>query len=241
MLLPIWESIVSDQPPPFQNALLRRLSADDIALLGDMQRVTLDLRMCLEPAMGVIENVYFMEDGVASVVAQTHGTREIEVGVIGREGMTAQAILANDDRSPFETFVQVRGHAYRGDAARLAEAVDASQTMRELFIRYSRAFTLQIAATSIANGSAKLEERLARWLLMVSDRAGHSFEITHEFLATMLSVRRSGVTIGLQVLEGQGLIRSARGAVTVLDRPGLIEATKGAYGLAEREYDRLMG
>jgi CRP-like cAMP-binding protein len=228
-----------DRQSPFRNRLLNKLSSSDLALLGPLERVELPLRQTLEPADAPVEFVYFIEEGVASVVAQASGQREIEVGLIGPEGMTGLALLTGDDQSPFETFIQVQGSAYRLAADRLVRATANSEALRLMLTRYARAFHLQVAATSVANGNSKLEERLARWLLMVADRAGNSFHITHAFLATMLAVRRSGVTLSLQVLEGRGLIRSGRGLVTILDRAGLIAASNGAYGLAEREEARL--
>jgi DNA-binding transcriptional MocR family regulator len=92
----------------------------------------------------------------------------------------------------------------------------------------------------LANGQAKLEERLARWLLMCHNRVkGDEMTLTHEFLATMLGVRRAGVTIALHMLESQGLIRATRGVVTIQDREGLEEAADGSYGQPEAEYRRL--
>jgi CRP-like cAMP-binding protein len=228
-----------DRDFPFQNRLLTRLSPGDLSLLGPLEHVELPLRQTLEPAGAPVEFVYFIEEGVASVVAQAAGQREIEVGLIGSEGMTGVALLNGDDQSPFETFIQVEGTGYRLTADRLMRAITTSDELRVTLTRYARVFHLQVAATSVSNGNSKLEERLARWLLMVGDRAGASFHITHAFLATMLAVRRSGVTLSLQVLEGRGLIRSARGNVTILDRAGLVEAANGAYGLAEREEARL--
>ncbi|MGV8853994.1 MAG: Crp/Fnr family transcriptional regulator [Devosia sp.] len=218
---------------------MKGLPPGDLALLDPLEPVALPLRYTLEPADMRIEQVYFIDFGVASVVAQTAGQREIEVGVIGLEGMTGHALLLADDQSPFETFMQVEGTGYRIPAERLVGAINQSENLRLTLLRYARAFNLQVAATSVANGSSKLEERLARWLLMVADRVGGSFAITHAFLATMLAVRRPGVTLALQILEGRGLIRSSRGNVMIIDREGLIEASNGAYGLAEREQSRL--
>lgn len=229
-----------DRQFAFRNHLLTRLSPTDLSLLGPLEHVELPVRQTLEPADTPIEFVYFIEEGVASVVAHIAGEREIEVALIGPEGMTGLALLTADDQSPFETFIQVEGTGYRLTADRLVRAMASSDGLRVMLIRYARLFHLQVAATSVSNGSSKLEERLARWLLMVGDRAGSSFHITHAFLATMLAVRRSGVTLSLQVLEGRGLIRSARGNVTILDRTGLVEASNGAYGLAEREEARLL-
>jgi len=239
-LFPLRESILTQTDQPFRNRLLSALSPSDLALLGNLVPLDLQLRHTLEAPDTPIETVYFIERGVASVVSQNAGRREIEVGLIGPEGMTAISLLGADDRSPFETFMQVEGHGYCMPAQRLLRALERSDTLNHALMRYARAFHIQVAATSVSNGYAKLEQRLARWLLMVADRVGESFHITHAFLATMLAVRRAGVTLALQVLEGRGLIRSSRGSVIILDRPGLIEASNGAYGLAEREQCRLL-
>ncbi len=239
-LFPLRESTLTKNDQSFRNHLLSALSPSDLALLGNLVPVDLPLRQTLEQPDTPIEWVYFIERGVASVVSQNAGRREIEVGIIGPEGMTAISLLGADDRTPFETFMQVEGDGFRIPAARLQLALEQSDTLSFALMRYSRAFHIQVAATSVSNGYAKLEERLARWLLMVADRVGESFNITHAFLATMLAVRRAGVTLALQVLEGRGLIGSSRGSVIILDRPGLIEASNGAYGLAEREQRRLL-
>lgn len=225
---------------PFRNHLLTALAPQDLDLLGTLEPVDLPLRHTLELPDTPIKTVFFIERGAASVVSQTAGRREIEVGLIGPEGMTGMSLLGADDRSPFETFMQVEGSGYRLPAERLVQALGRSDTLNHALMRYARAFHIQVAATSVSNGYAKLEQRLARWLLMVADRVGESFHITHAFLATMLAVRRAGVTLALQVLEGRGLIRSSRGNVIILDRPGLIAASNGAYGLAEREQSRLL-
>tara|TARA_R110002020_G_scaffold10961_18_gene41650 strand:+ start:3725 stop:4435 length:711 start_codon:yes stop_codon:yes gene_type:complete len=226
--------------PPFRNHLLGALSPSDRLLLGPLEPVDLPLRCTLELPDTPIDAVYFIEQGVASVVSQTAGRREIEVGLIGPEGMSGISLLGADDRSPFETFMQVEGSGFRMPAGQLVTAMGQSDTLNRALMRYARAFHIQVAATSVSNGYAKLEQRLARWLLMVADRVGDSFHITHAFLATMLAVRRAGVTLALQVLEGRGLIRSSRGNVIILNRAGLIAASNGAYGLAEREQTRLL-
>lgn len=224
----------------FKNALLKRLSAEDLALLGPIKSDTLDLHQVLHAADTAMEYVYFPETSLASIVGPK-AMGMIEVGLVGAEGMTGTSLVLGDRRSPFETIVQGAGVAIRVGAQALQAAIEVSPSLRALLSRYVDAFNIQIAATSIANGKALLEMRLARWLLMVGDRRGDKYQITHEFLAIMLSVRRSGVTVALQALEGHGLIRSTRGAVAILDREGLIERANGFYGLAEREYARLLG
>ena len=101
---------------------------------------------------------------------------------------------------------------------------------------------VQTASTVLANGRATISERLARWLLMALDRVdGNEVALTHEFLATMLGVRRPGVTVAIREFERKGHIAGGRGQITVLDRPGLEIAANGYYGVAEAEYLRLFG
>ncbi|KQY27821.1 hypothetical protein ASD32_24915 [Rhizobium sp. Root483D2] len=117
-----------------------------------------------------------------------------------------------------------------------------SDTLGGTLSKYARAFSLQTTFTALATGHAQIEQRLARWLVMVHDRVdGDSFTITHDLLSLMLGVRRQGVTVALQILEGDHLIKSTCGTIEIKDREGLIEAGEGTYGPAEVEYRRLMG
>ena len=225
---------------PTQNRLLRKLLPEDWALL-EPARVVLPLRTPLEHAGKDIEFAYFIDSGVASVVLDNVGGKAIEVGLIGNEGMVGGGLAVGDRTSAFETYMQVAGSGLRIEADRLTQAMATSSAIRDLVLRYGRAFSVQVAATASANGRAKLEQRLSRWLLMVSDRTGTTFQITHEFIAIMLGVRRAGVTLAISALEGDRLIRASRGSITILDRQGLIKEAAGSYGLAEREYERLLG
>lgn len=233
--------MLSGNFPRFENALLSRLSDYDLDRLGPLQWVELAPHNALEVANRDVESVYFIERGFASVVADDVDGGIIEVGLIGREGMTGLSVVHGAEHSPFSTFVQGAGSAVRVEPDVLREAMRASWPMQQLFMRYAQAFAIQVASTASANGRLLLEQRVARWLLMVGDRLGESFQITHEFLAVMLAVRRAGVTRALQDLEARGLIRTMRGVVVITDRDGLSGFTNGAYGVAEREYDTLLG
>ena len=228
--------------PIQSNLLLAALSASDLSLLRPhLQSVVLALRHEIEAPNVPIANVFFMEGGVASVVAVSSGQR-IEVGLIGREGMTGTAIVLGNHRSPHATYIQVAGKGQRISAARLRTAMAASGAMRALFLKYVQAFTIQTAHTAIANGRATLDERLSRWLLMAQDRIGRpDLPLTHEFLALMLGVRRAGVTDTLNLLEGEKIIQAVRGQVIVLDRKRLQERARDSYGVPEAEYRRLIG
>lgn len=226
-----------------QNRLLRGLSSEDLALLTPhLSLISLPVRKSLEAPHRPISHCYFIESGFASVVAKSARDRHVETGLVGWEGMTGLAVVMGDDRSPHETYIQAAGSARRIGADHLRDALAASATLRTRLSRYAQAFLIQTAQTALANGTAKIEERLSRWLLMSHDRLrGDDVALTHEFMAVMLSVRRPGVTDALHHLEGRGLVRTDRGHINVIDREGLIETANGSYGVAEAEYERLLG
>jgi CRP-like cAMP-binding protein len=224
------------------NRLLLRLSADDLALLSPhLKRVSLPLNRQLEAAHKPIEQVYFIEDGFASVVTDRTARNKIEVGLIGSEGMTGLAIALGSDRGPHDTFMQNAGGASRIASARLRQVMARSRSLHKCLMLYAYAFVVQATHTAMANARSTLEERLARWLLMALDRNNtKDLVITHEALSIKLGVRRPGVTGALSLLEKIGLIRTGRGIITIIDRRGLKRACNGAYGMPEAEYERLL-
>ncbi len=184
----------------------------------------------------------FPETAIISVVARNHGGRSIEAGLIGFDGMTGIAVVLGDDQSPNETYVQLAGVGHVISAADLKSALDDLPDMRLTFLRYAHTFMVQTAQTALANGRAKIDERLARWLLMASDRVEDpEMNLTHEFLSLMLGVRRPGVTDALHRLEGEHLIRARRSSISIRDRAGLELVADGSYGVSERDYERLFG
>lgn len=230
-------------PQTQQNALLAKLSAADLALLAPyLEDVLLPTRHLVEEANEPITHAYFPTSGIISIVAKGTDGRQIEAGFIGREGMTALAVVMSNHRWPNDAFVQLAGKARRIPAEKLRDALAVSVSMRELFQRFAQVFMTQIAQTALANGRAKIEERLARWLLMARDRTdADDLELTHEVVALMLGVRRPGVTDALNELEGKGLVKSGRGVVRIVDRDGLLVVAGGSYGVPEAEYKRLLG
>ena len=232
-----------DKSHHYRNQLLRRMPAEDLARLEPyMQRCDLPLRMMLVTPNVPIEAAYFIEQGIGSVVARTTSGQEAEVGFIGFEGMTGSSLAMGDDRAPHACFVQLEGEAMRIDAGPFTTALVASPTLRLFLLHFVNTLQTQAGCTALVNARLKLEERLARWLLMCDDRVpGESLAITHEFLSIMLGVRRPGVTVALQLLEGRALIRSRRGAIVIRDRAGLEELANGSYGEPEAEYVRLIG
>ena len=212
------------------NRILAGLARQDFALIKPhLEPVDLPVRKVLETRRKRIDHVYFVESGFASVVANGSDKPSIEVGIIGREGMTGLAIVLGGDRAQHATYIQVAGKGQRMSAARLREVDEQSPAFHRAMLRYARAFLAQTTTTALANGRSKIEERLARWLLMAHDRLGGELNLTHEFLGLMLGTHRPGVTLALQALEKAGLIATRRGRVTILDRKALQRSSNGTY------------
>ncbi|WDR07216.1 Crp/Fnr family transcriptional regulator [Devosia rhodophyticola] len=225
------------------NKLLAILKPEDQAFLAEhLEPVTYVQKDEVERPGTIIESVIFPETGLLSVVAHLPEGRDIEVGIVGRDGMSGTGVVQFDEYAVFSTFVQIEGRGLKLDVKTLRVALAQSISLNIILNRYARSFAIQIGSTALANGRSRLEERLARWLVMVQDRIdSDKIAITHEFLSIMLGVRRSGVTDALHILEGRGLVRANRGEIIIRDREGLIVLGDGAYGMAELEYQRIMG
>jgi len=225
------------------NRILQMLSAADRGLLEpDLTPVSLKLREHFEVPNRPIENVYFPDRGIASVVAEQPKGAKAEIGIIGCEGMTGTAIVLGNEQSANATYVQVEGEGRQIATKKLREAMDRSRTLHNSLLKYVQAFMSQTAHTAIANARANLPERLARWLLMAHDRVpGDRLALTHEFLSLMLAVRRAGVTEAVQDLERKRLIETSRAEIVLLDRKGLERIAGNFYGVPEAEYRRLLG
>lgn len=226
------------QQSSVRNRLLAGLSpADFERLQPHLQPVSLDLREVMLDAKGPIPHVTFIERGIASGLANTSEGR-IEVGLVGSEGMIGLPVVLGIDRSPYAYMVQGVGEGLRISAGELRAAVGESPSLQARLLRYAHVLMVQKAQTAFANAAFTVEARLARWILMTHDRTeGDELLLTHDFLSMMLGVRRPGVTVAVQVLEGNRLIRATRGRITVLDRDGLEAVADDAYGLAESEYE----
>jgi CRP-like cAMP-binding protein len=229
--------------PNGRNNLLHTLSDADRALIEPcLESVELEKGMVLEEAGEPVSRIYFPRSGVGSNVALSKNGRRIEVGLFGCEGMSGTAIVMQTGQSTHETFMQIGGAGYSIEAGQLRDLLEQSVSMQRHLLRYVQAMMTQVSQTALSNGQAKLEERLARWLLMCHDRMNSDeMPLTHEFLSVMLGVRRAGVTVGTHMLEGKGMIRASRGQITILDREGLEQEARDSYGISEAEYARLIG
>lgn len=224
------------------NGILRALPRAAVAeLLPGMQRERIHVGQIIEPRDAPIDRVYFPESGVASVVAYGMRGKKMETGPFGREGMSGLPIIHAVGQSPTETIVQIPGNAITVPAERIAGLMERSPAVRSVFLRYSYAFALQSIQTALSAGLSRVEQRLARWILMLHDRVdGDEIDVTHDFIAMMLGVRRPGVTDAIHVLEGLRLVRSTRRRLLVRDREGLQRLCGDIYGLPEREYRRVL-
>lgn len=226
-----------------RNRLLSKLNSCDFAAVAPhLQPTALDRREILIEANRPIEQVYFIESGTVSVVARKQDGRSIEVGVYGRDGMSGVAPLLGSDRTPYEHGVQIAGSGFRLGIRDYLGVISQNARLKEVLLRFVHIFMSQTAHTALVNGRSIVVERLARWLLMCQDRIdGDEVAITHDFLSTMLGVRRSSVTDALHLLESNQLIKAERGRIKILNREKL-EATAGsAYGVPEAEFRRLLG
>jgi CRP-like cAMP-binding protein len=208
-----------------------------------LSRVELELEKDLEEPREPITHAYFLDSGIASTVGGTHGNdgRAIEIGLIGREGVVGLPLILGNHRATHAIYMQVAGKGQRIAAQAFREAISTSRTLHGLLLKFVQVFMVQLSQTAVANGRSKIEERLARWVLMASDRVdGPELPLTHEFLSIMLGVRRAGVTDAIHALAGHGLIRAERGNIRIIDRDGLEASANGCYGEAEREYRRLI-
>jgi CRP-like cAMP-binding protein len=223
------------------NRLLNSLTPADLGLLApSLEELSLPLRTNLESPNKPIEYVHFMETGFASVVGIANGTRS-EVGIIGCEGMTGQAVLHGAGQSPYSTYIQLAGSSKRIAVAELKAALSASPSLHLSLLKSVHCFCIQTGHTAIANGRADIPQRLARWLLMAHDRTlGNDMALTHDFLALMLSVRRAGVTEAIGHLKADGLIDTFRGGVIMVDRKGVEKIAASFYGIPEKEHRRLV-
>lgn len=226
----------------FGNRLLAALPPAELRVLQPhLEAIVLGRRKPLEVPLKPIEHIYFIEHGIASVTTANHPDAEIEIGLIGREGVSGLAVVLGKDRSPHSTYMQVGGGGRRIAVRQFREALDQCATLRSIALQYAHVFMVQAAQTAAANAKGSIEERLARWVLMAHDRIdGDILPLTHEFLALMLGTTRPGVTVAVQALAQRGLLQGERGAIAVVDRAGLLERAGKFYGEPESDYERMI-
>ena len=210
-------------------------------LLPQLELVELRLGKVLYQPSEPIRHVYFPNRGAISLVVMMEDGTQVEIGLIGNEGMLGLAVALGTDSTPHLAVVQIAGEAMKMSIETLREEVKRCSPLYHALLRYAEALFIQTAQTAACNRHHHLDSRLARWLLMSQDRAkSENIGLTQELIATMLGVRRAGVTVAAATLREAGIIRYSRGKIHILNRERLEKAACECYVVVRNELDRLL-
>ncbi|KWT64117.1 cAMP-binding protein [Variovorax sp. WDL1] len=190
---------------------------------------------------GTLSHVYFPTTAIVSLLYVLENGASAEIAVVGNEGIVGVSLFMGGQSTPSRAVVQSAGEGFRLKAQLMKDEFDRAGPVLHLLLRYTQALITQMAQTAVCNRHHSLDQQLCRWLLLSLDRLqGNELVMTQELIANMLGVRREGVTEGALKLQQAGLIRYARGRISVLNRAGLEERTCECYGVVKKEYDRLL-
>ena len=227
-----------------RNHLLRALASDDFSFVAQyLQRVHLHAGCVLAQVGDRIEFVCFPEDGVISIADVYSDGDRVEIGIVGREGLTNASILLGCDVATHDAIVQISGGtALCLPTDRLMDLCMRSPDAQAVLLRFVQSFAIQTGRTLASNLRDPVTRRLARWLLMYHDRIdGDEIRLIHETIGRLLGVRRATITDGLHILESERAITGRRGSILIRDRSCLEALAGESYGYAEAHYRRLIG
>jgi CRP-like cAMP-binding protein len=226
-----------------ENHLLAALPREILDRLdNDLHPVTLLRQQILYEAGARFEEIYFIEQGVTSLLTSLADGATIETGMIGSEGLTGVQALLGAEVSSQQVIVQVVGQGLRMSAARCKRAFEEHPDLRRPVLRFAESLLDMTAQTAACNRVHSIEQRCARWLLMASDRIRSGrLPMTQEFLSAMLGARRSGVTATIGELQRSGLIRHQRGVMTIVDRDSLAASACECYQSDRQRLEQLIG
>jgi CRP-like cAMP-binding protein len=233
---------MATDPVPQDNHLLAALPPADWKRWEPLlERVDLPLGKVLYESGSTMSHVYFPTTAIVSLLYVMEDGASAEIAVVGNEGLVGIALFMGGQSTPSRAVVQSAGSCYRMRAATVKEEFDRSSAVLHLLLRYTQALITQMAQTAVCNRHHSLDQQLCRWLLLSLDRLkGMELVMTQELIANMLGVRREGVTEAALSLQAAGLIRYARGRISVLDRAGLEQRTCECYAVVKKEYERLL-
>src|SRR5262249_4988815 len=236
----------ASNPPPeaggaTKNAIVRGLPAADRArLTAALQPVTFDLGHVISEPGRRMDYIYFPTTAVVSSLYTTEEGATAEMGLAGSDGVVGVSLFLGGEPPPNRTVVIVAGDAFRLKANALREEFAAGGALQLQLLRYTQSLITQISQTAVCNRLHAVEQRLSRWLLMCHDRVDRDeLQMTQEFISNMLGGRRETVTVAAGRLQDAGLIRYARGHITIVDRKGLEDAACECYPAVAARYDRL--
>jgi CRP-like cAMP-binding protein len=237
-------TIVSSRKPTeraHQNLILLALDENEHKVLAPhLEAVALPSHLTLQEPSQPIEYGYFPNNGVISHVVAVSDGKMVEVGIVGREGFVGTTLAGGLTKTPHRAVVQIAGEGYRVGANALQEMLPTAPKLRILLTRYALVQGMQLAQTAACNRLHGLEQRLARWLLMIQDRVGSQMLImTHERLATLLGTDRPSVSVVASWFQKQGIIEYKRGIVKVLSRRKLKETACECYEVIQEYYSQL--
>ena len=224
--------------PVNENRLLAALSAEESERLAPhLETVSLDLSEILFRPDEQIQHVYFPLNSVVSLLTDLEDGTGMEVGLVGREGMVGVSAFLGGNETKVAT-VQQQGASLRLRAEKLREEFRLGGALQDALLRYTHALMSQISQSVVCNARHQVEGRMARWLLMFHDRIeADEFELTHEFMSSMLGVRRASVSEVAEKLQEMKLIRYQRGHFVILDRKGLEKFTCECYPVVKEKFD----
>ncbi len=226
---------------PRANRLLRGLPDAELDRIRPaLEPVDLPRPTELEGANEEVRFVYFPTSGVASIVAIDESGESVDTAIIGREGMTGLAVFLGSMQSPVRTIVQVQMAGMRMESGALREELARDGRLVTLLRRHTQVVMITMAQLILCNRIHRLDQRAARWLLQVDDRVdeGH-FNVTQEFLAQMIGVQRPALSVAMRQFKDAGLVRYARGQISIADRDGLLAKSCGCTNVIASEARRL--
>jgi len=234
---------MSTSHSPNQNHLLAALPATEFeSLAAHLELVPLPLGEILYEPGTQLRHAYFPTTSIVSLHYVMETGASAETAGVGNEGVVGISLFMGGDTTPSSAVVHTGGHAYRLERRLLKQEFERAGLFQRLLLRYTQALMTQIAQTAACNRHHSLEQQLCRWLLWTLDRvSSRELVITQELIASMLGVRREGVTEAAGKLQRAGFISYRRGHIAVIDRSGLETHACECYGVVKKELNRLLG
>ena len=227
---------------PNQNHLLAALpTAEFEPLAARLELVSMMLGDRLYEPGGQLQYAYFPTTAIVSLHYVMESGASSESSGVGNEGVIGISLFMGGDTTPSSAVVHTAGYAYRLQRRMVKQEFDRARSMQRLFLRYTQSLITQIAQTAVCNRLHSVDQQLCRWLLMTLDRIpSGELVMTQELIASMLGVRREGITAAAGKLQNAGYIRYRRGHIAVLDRSGLEIHACECYAVVKKESSRLL-